>query len=630
MIDILARKPFPAAMPRKAVLLAGSRGTAAMSIASFQPKLALPLANRPLAEYTLLALAKQGVTEVALVSANRGEGYRRFLHALAARTDLGVSISLFEDASTRGTAGALKALAGFVGAEPFFVLSGHVFVNSAPLREAAAFHQKHGTAMTIVAEPGTSAARHLENILLGDDGLVSRFVILHRSRDRRRAPVVRPVRGRERRQTLRSSGLYVLEPGVLDLLPERGYVDIKEQLVGMLRKQGAPVHAYIIPEPLRKLDDLGAYLDLNAELVRRMATEPDLVPPGAWEIAPGVFAEHGTLIAPDASVTGPVLLGDHCDIAHGARLVGPLSLGRRTHVGPGAEVRESIVGDRVTIRAGSTIERCFVGPASAARRGETLRDAFVLNPCELGESPALLMATESDDRRVYLREPGGGSWHAWTRRAYLAAKRTLDVTIAATALPLLAPFFALVAFLIRRDSPGPAFYSQRRCGKAGREFLMYKFRTMAANAEELQESLTGRKDVDGPMFKMENDPRITRVGNFLRKTSLDELPQLVNVLKGEMSLVGPRPLIMSEMDLCARVAGPPPQRPARDHRPLAGERPRSHRLPRLDRERHPLRPRAVPRPRSQDPRAHVPGPSQRLEPVSLVAALPHNHPPCVP
>jgi lipopolysaccharide/colanic/teichoic acid biosynthesis glycosyltransferase/NDP-sugar pyrophosphorylase family protein len=549
VIDVPERQPSPASVPGRAIVLAGSRGSATMSIASFQPKLALPLANRPLAEYTLRALAKQGVREVALVSANRGEGYRRFLHALAARTDLGVSISLVEDASLRGTAGALKALAGFVRSEPFFVLSGHVFVESAPLREAAAFHRKHGAAMTIVAEPDTTSARHLENILLGDDGRVDRFVILHRSRDRRRAPAVPPVRGRERRRTVRSSGVYVLEAGVLELLPERGYVDIKEQLVGLLRGRGAPVHAYIVPRPLRKIDDLRAYLDLNAELVRRMATEPDLVPQGVWQVAPGVFAGHGTLIAPGASVTGPVLLGDHCDIAHGARLVGPLSVGRRTHVGSGAEVRESIVGDRVTVRRNSTVERCFVGPASAARRGERLRDAFVLNPCELGESPALLMATDSADRRVYLREPGGASWHAWKRCAYLAAKRAIDVAIAATALPLLAPLFALLAILIRRDSPGPVFYSQRRCGKDGREFLMYKFRTMEENAEELQESLTGRKDVDGPMFKMENDPRVTRVGNFLRRTSLDELPQLVNVLSGDMSLVGPRPLIMSEMDL---------------------------------------------------------------------------------
>jgi len=549
MTDIPGRKPSPAAMLKRAVVLAGGRGTAAMSLASFQPKLALPLANRPLGEYTLRSLAKQGVTEVALVSANRGEGYRRFLGSLAARRDLGVDVTLFEDGSPRGTAGSLKALTGFVRSEPFFVLSGHVFIESSLLQEAAAFHRKRGAAMTIVAEPEVSSARHLENVVLDDDGLVDRFVILHRSRDRRRVPAARAVRGSDRRRTLRSSGLYVLEPEVLDLLPERGYVDIKEQLVGMLRRKGAPVHAFIVPRPLRKIESLGAYLDLNAEFLRRLATEPDLVPPGVRQVAPGVFAGHGTVIAPDASVTGPVLLGDHCDVSPGALLVGPLSLGRRTHVGSGAEVRESIVGDRVTLGRDSSVERCFVGPASAARRGETLRDAFVLNPGELGESPALLMATESDDRRIYLRERGGGSWHAWKRRAYLAAKRTLDVAIAATALPLLAPVFALIAVLIKRDSPGPAFYSQRRCGKGGREFLMHKFRTMKENAEELQESLAGRKDVDGPMFKMDNDPRITRVGNFLRKTSLDELPQLVNVLKGEMSLVGPRPLIMSEMDL---------------------------------------------------------------------------------
>jgi lipopolysaccharide/colanic/teichoic acid biosynthesis glycosyltransferase len=107
---------------------------------------------------------------------------------------------------------------------------------------------------------------------------------------------------------------------------------------------------------------------------------------------------------------------------------------------------------------------------------------------------------------------------------------------------LLAPLFVLVAVLIKLDSHGPALFAQSRVGLNKRRFPMYKFRTMVVNAEKLQAQLESRNEVSGPVFKIKDDPRITRVGRFLRKTSIDELPQLFNVLKGDMSLVGPRPL----------------------------------------------------------------------------------------
>lgn len=109
-------------------------------------------------------------------------------------------------------------------------------------------------------------------------------------------------------------------------------------------------------------------------------------------------------------------------------------------------------------------------------------------------------------------------------------KRLLDIIIAVVGLMSLSPLMVAIAFAIRLDSPGPVFYRARRVGKGGKLFLMYKFRTMIANAEQV-----------GPSITIRDDPRVTRVGRFLRKTKLDELPQLINVLKGEMSLVGPRP-----------------------------------------------------------------------------------------
>jgi exopolysaccharide biosynthesis polyprenyl glycosylphosphotransferase len=124
----------------------------------------------------------------------------------------------------------------------------------------------------------------------------------------------------------------------------------------------------------------------------------------------------------------------------------------------------------------------------------------------------------------------------------LLIKRAIDIAGAAIGLLTLSPLMLLIAAAIRLTSQGPVIFGQERYGRNKRRFRMYKFRTMVSNAEALQGDLEHRNEVAGPAFKIKDDPRVTRVGRFLRRTSLDELPQLFNVLRGEMSLVGPRPL----------------------------------------------------------------------------------------
>jgi len=134
------------------------------------------------------------------------------------------------------------------------------------------------------------------------------------------------------------------------------------------------------------------------------------------------------------------------------------------------------------------------------------------------------------------------------RKLYLTTKRALDVAASLLGLIFLLPLFLVLAVLIKLEDPkGPVFFRQIRVGKGGREFQMYKFRSMVSNAEQLLEQLLEKNEVSGLMFKMKDDPRVTKVGKFIRKTSLDELPQLINVLKGEMSLVGPRPPLPREV-----------------------------------------------------------------------------------
>ena len=134
-------------------------------------------------------------------------------------------------------------------------------------------------------------------------------------------------------------------------------------------------------------------------------------------------------------------------------------------------------------------------------------------------------------------------------------RRLMDILVSSFALLLLLPILALLALIIRIDSPGPVLFTQRRVGKDGREFAFFKFRSMYADAEQRLGTLMTANDRTGPVFKMRHDPRITRVGHWLRHSSLDEMPQLLNVLRGEMSLVGPRPALPREVALYT-----PPQR----------------------------------------------------------------------
>lgn len=134
-----------------------------------------------------------------------------------------------------------------------------------------------------------------------------------------------------------------------------------------------------------------------------------------------------------------------------------------------------------------------------------------------------------------------------TKILYGLLKRSLDIIGSLIGLVLLSPIFLIVSVLIKIESNGPILFMQKRVGLNGKEFNMYKFRSMVVNAEELKEKLKNKNEMSGPMFKIKDDPRITKVGKFIRKTSIDELPQLVNVLKGEMSLVGPRPSLPNEV-----------------------------------------------------------------------------------
>ncbi|MCM1542857.1 MAG: sugar transferase [Blautia sp.] len=146
---------------------------------------------------------------------------------------------------------------------------------------------------------------------------------------------------------------------------------------------------------------------------------------------------------------------------------------------------------------------------------------------------------------------GSQVWEVPSGKAgYRVVKRMFDIVASLMGMILLSPIFLLVALAIKIEDHGPVFFVQERNGINGRVFRMYKFRSMCTDAEKMHQDLLEKNELDGPAFKMKNDPRLTKVGKVLRRTSIDELPQLLNILKGEMSVVGPRPLPTYETEQC--------------------------------------------------------------------------------
>ncbi len=188
---------------------------------------------------------------------------------------------------------------------------------------------------------------------------------------------------------------------------------------------------------------------------------------------------------------------------------------------------------------------------SATRQGEAMQAA--IRTCETYGVPFALPAYEFRLDRARLADPRAvqdGYLHyaqSDAKPAQHALKRLFDIVASGLALWLLLPLFAAVAVGIKLTSRGPIFFKQVRAGVHGRPFHMLKFRSMVVNAEELKARLAAQNEQTGPVFKMKNDPRITGIGRFIRKYSIDELPQLINVLRGDMSVVGPRPPVPQEV-----------------------------------------------------------------------------------
>jgi lipopolysaccharide/colanic/teichoic acid biosynthesis glycosyltransferase len=237
-------------------------------------------------------------------------------------------------------------------------------------------------------------------------------------------------------------------------------------------------------------------------------------------------------------IVGKVLLGENIEIGPKAIIVGPAILGNNVKIGQGAMIYRSIIGTGVSVPHQQFVNYCILmGPQDkwenlSRSRNDNLRRTYPLKS-------ALNQQTKQEVFRI------------WPRFSYPRCfKRIVDCIAAIIVLILFAPVIPFIALAIKLTSPGPVFYSDKRQGLHGKPFDCLKFRTMLVGADKIQDKLRIASQVDGPQFKMENDPRLNNVGRFLRNTFIDEVPQFINVLLGQMSVVGPRPSPESENTLC--------------------------------------------------------------------------------
>lgn len=319
------------------------------------------------------------------------------------------------------------------------------------------------------------------------------------------------------------------------LMPEASFGSLAG-LRTLLASRGVLSQDLPIRSAVVDLADEQGFLVVHERIIEQTVSLP---PPPMYSCpSENVMVAADARIDRSARLVPPVIVQSGATIEEGATVIGPAVIGANSRVGTAAVVAQAVVSAGGRISAGGTIHSRVAASAGTVD-GETREQAAL-------PLPQTIQSAENADRQALTGMEAGGTG----RRAQLAVKRMADVVIAGASLVLLSPLLAAVAVVIKLDSPGPVFFTHRRERRGGRDFPCLKFRTMVADAHSQQRVLYARSEVDGPQFKIRQDPRVTRVGRWLRATNIDELPQLINVLIGHMSLVGPRPSPFRENQVC--------------------------------------------------------------------------------
>ncbi len=302
-----------------------------------------------------------------------------------------------------------------------------------------------------------------------------------------------------------------------------------------LARDGVPSRDWVLEATALDLHRPDGLYALAEHATMILATRRDGV--ALRELEPGVLVDPQAHVDPGARLRGPIIVQRGATISGSATVIGPALIGAQARVGHGAIVAQSLVLPRTVVRRGEVLRHTVAGPrgriAIDGAGGDDLRAMF--------QPPGLVLDASAPVEPTRRRR---------RRQVYLAVKRTFDTLFAALGLVVLSPLLLLTGLLVKLTSRGPVLFGHLREGLGGRPFRCWKFRTMVQDADRMQRRLYEQSMVDGPQFKLPADPRVTPLGRILRLTNIDELPQLINVVLGQMSLVGPRPSPFRENQIC--------------------------------------------------------------------------------
>ncbi len=510
----------------KVVILAGASGARLLPLTQVTPKPLLPVANTPMAIHLVQHLKRSGFTDLIFCLDRE---HTALMEVLGNGDPWEVVIRYAVEERPSGTGGALHQLAGLLANEPFIVMGCNVLFNF-NLRDLVKQHIRSQAEATILVSklPPVYDLSHNEVVEVSEDGGMARI--------NRGDGVIQSSR-------FFPMGIYCFQPSVFKhYRAGESFLDIKEQLLPRLLEAGCKVNAQQSTGEWQNLFNLEDYMKLNdAVLSGRLGNITY-----HRQISHNVWAGQNVRIGSRVNFIGPIVIGDNTVIDDDVQVIGPVAIGADCFVGKGAMLRECTLWNRARVAEGNWIERSVITRDSTVGQRQHLQGVVVVND-QLHAATVNLLEKNYAITTIASSKSMPAMTGQFRRRLYDFSKRGIDLFCASILFLFFLPLVGALAAAIKLDSPGPVFFRQRRCGLGGREFFMFKFRSMVQDAAERQHELKHLNQVDGPIFKIENDPRMTRVGKFLRKFSLDEIPQLMNILRGEMSFVGPRPLAKKEL-----------------------------------------------------------------------------------
>lgn len=507
MIILQLKRELNKSNTLKAMILAAGMGSRLMPLTLTIPKPMLPIVNKPSLEHIVELCKRHGIKDIKINLYHLPEQVDHFFRD---GKDFGLNISYSIEKKLWGTAGGIKRIASFFD-ETFVVLMGDGLTNI-DLTKMLEYHRANKSKATIAVKYVDDPTQYGVVVVDGNNAIKS-----FQEKPKRE----------EALSNLINLGIYILEPEILDLIPPKTEYDFGKELFPLLLEKGFPFFAYHTDAEWDDIGGLKDYWRVNMDVMNGKV-------PGysfdAKEIRPGIFV-HPTAKVDKKTLEraiGPVLIGKNSDISESVDLIGPVIIGDEVSIEKKATIDSSII-----------LSNTWVGPGVEIKESVVNKNYHLSVPNNYGvfiDDPKILKT----HRIISVNE-----------RINQFMINITDRIVAALMLLFLSIPFTIIAILIKLDSPGPIFYVSKRLrspkiDKQGKHWYVYLkeqavkyyvFRTMYTDADKRVKDLKNKYE-GGPFVKIENDPRITKIGNFLRKTSIDELPLFINVLKGDMSFVG--------------------------------------------------------------------------------------------